>query len=111
MPPVTPEQESPMENRMPAEEQDNPTPQFQLVLRASDGDHVIAASDTVNDMVDQARYWINVSPAGMKMLDNDVQSLILQEVDPATGAYVDSKELPVEDKKDIITKARQLGSR
>lgn len=97
--------------RTPEMEQDNPTPQFQLVLRATDGDHVMAASETVNDLVDQAKYWLNASDAGAAITDAMVKSVVLQEVDPATGAFVDSQELPVESRGDILSTARDLGAR
>lgn len=99
------------EGRTPALEQDNPTPQFQLVLRASDGDHVMAASETVNDLVDQAKYWLNASDAGAAITDAMVQSVVLQEVDPATGSFVDSQELPVDSRGSILSTARDLGAR
>ena len=91
--------------------QQSATPQFQLLLRSTAGDNVIAASNTVNDLVDQARFWINASDTGAQMLDSAVRSIILQELDPTTGAYVDSTELPVESKQDIITQARNIGAR
>lgn len=105
------EPETPAETKAPGEEQDNPTPQFQLVLRATDGDHVMAASDTVNDLVDQAKYWLNASDEGAKITDAMVRSVVLQEVDPATGSFVDSQELPVESRNDILGQARKLGAR
>ena len=42
-------------------------PQFQLVLRATDGDHVLGASDTVNDLVEQAKIWLNATDAGVSI--------------------------------------------
>ena len=97
--------------RTPEMEEQSPTPQFQLVLMTRTGQFVIGASDTVNDLVDQAKYWLQGSSAGAQLVDTDVQSIILQEVDPATGEYVDGETLPVEDKKDVITQARNLGAR
>lgn len=99
------------EGRTPTLEQDNPTPQFQLVLRATDGDHVMAASETVNDLVDQAKYWLNASDAGAAITDAMVKSVVLQEVDPATGSFVDSQELPVDSRGSILSTARDLGAR
>lgn len=92
-------------------EEQNPTPQFQLVLRTTDGDHVIGASDTVNDLVDQAKYWLNASDEGAGVTDAMVRSVVLQEVDPETGSFVDSQELPVESRGDILGEARKLGAR
>lgn len=87
------------------------TPQFQLLLRTTQGDFVIAASDTVNDLVDKARYWMNATDTGAQLLDSQVRSVILQELDPKTGAYVDSTELPVKTKQQIIQQARTIGAR
>lgn len=86
-------------------------PQFQLLLRATDGDHVLGASDTVNDLVDQAKIWLNSTSGGSAITDAQVRSIILQEVDPTTGAYVDGEELPVESRADIVAQARTLGAR
>lgn len=86
-------------------------PQFQLVLRASDGDHVMGASSTVNELVEQAQYWLNASDEGIAIKDSQVRSVILQEVDPATGAYVDSREIPVDTKQQVIQAARTMGAR
>ena len=101
----------PMEMQAPEVPEENPTPQFQLVLRTVAGDQVIAASDTVNDMVEQAKIWLNATDAGAAITDASVRSIILQEVDPATGAYVDGEELPVDSKQDVVAQARNLGIR
>lgn len=87
------------------------TPQFQLLLRTTGGDFIIAASDTVNDLVDQARYWLNATDTGAQMTDGQVRSIILQELDPQTGAYVDGRELPVQTKQQVISQARIIGAR
>lgn len=86
-------------------------PEFQLLLRTTEGDHILGASDTVNDLVDQAKAWMGASTAGGALLDSQVRSIILQQVDPQTGAYVDGEELPVESKQDVIAQARNLGAR
>ena len=97
-------------NQAPGQDVGN-FPQFQLVLRATDGDHVLGASDTVNDLVEQAKIWLNATDAGAAITDAMVRSIILQEVDPATGNYVDGEELPVESKQDVVAQARNLGAR
>lgn len=101
----------PVEEQMPEGQDVGNTPQFQLLLRTTQGDFIIAASDTVNDMVDQARYWINATDTGSQLNDSQVRSVILQELDPQTGAYVDSTELPVQTKQQIIQQARAIGAR
>ena len=99
------------EDQLPPGQDAGNTPQFQLLLRTTDGDKILAASDTVNDMVDQARFWLNATDEGAKLNDSQVRSLILQELDPQTGAYVDSQEIPVSSKQQVIQAARQLGAR
>ena len=99
------------EEGLPPGQDAGATPQFQLLLRATDGDHIMAASDTVNDLVEQAKFWLNAGDAGNALTDAMVRSIILQELDPATGAYVDSTELPVESKADVIKQARAIGAR
>ena len=97
-------------NQAPGQDAGN-FPQFQLVLRATDGDHVLGASDTVNDLVEQAKIWLNATDAGAAITDAMVRSIILQEVDLVTGNYVDGEELPVESKQDVVAQARNLGAR
>lgn len=112
MPPITAPVPAPEgEQALPPGEDVGNTPQFQLLLREVAGDHILGASDTVNDLVDQAKIWLNATDAGAAITDASVRSIILQEVDPATGAYVDGEELPVESKQDVVTQARNLGAR
>ena len=98
------------DNMAPGQDVGN-TPQFQLMLRTTQGDFIMGASDTVNDLVDQARFWLNASDTGAQITDGQVRSVILQELDPATGAYVDGKELPVQTKQQVIQQARAIGAR
>lgn len=90
---------------------ENPTPQFQIDLETRKGNFVIAASDTVNDLVDHAKAWLGATSEGGALLDNDVISITLMEVDPATGEYMGGESIPVESKQDIITQLRNLGGR
>jgi hypothetical protein len=108
---MVPNVDAELEGRTPEMEEDSPTPQFQLVLLTDADQFVIAASDTVNDMVEQAKIWLQSSTAGQQLVDSQVRSIILQEVDPATGDYVDGEEIPVADKADVVTQARNLGAR
>ena len=99
------------EKGMPLGQDAGNTPQFQLMLRTTKGDFIMGASDTVNDLVDQARYWLNATDTGAQLNDGEVRSVLLQELDPKTGAYVDSKELPVQTKQQVIQQARTIGAR
>lgn len=86
-------------------------PQFQIDLRTRTGSFVIAASDTVNDLVDRAKAWMGTTDQAGKINDSEVREVALMEVSPETGEYVDMEVLPVEDKKDVITQVRKLGAR
>lgn len=109
-PEVTPDMPTAEQQMAPGQDA-GATPQFQLLLRTTGGDFIIAASDTVNDLVDQARYWLNATDTGAQLTDGQVRSVILQELDPATGAYVDGTELPVQTKQQVIAQARVIGAR
>lgn len=89
----------------------NPTPQFQITLGTTQGDFVIAASDTVNDLYDQAKNWMNISDEAARITDGQIRSCTLQEVDPNTGNYVDSKSYPCSDKKEVLAKVHLMGAR
>jgi hypothetical protein len=82
--------------------------QYQITLRAIDGDQVIATANEVNGLADQARYWLNGTDAGAKMRDGDVKEVVLQKLDPATGQYADVTSLPVEDKQDVVKQIAKL---
>lgn len=71
----------------------------------------MAASNTVNDLVDQVRDWLERSSAGQGIYDDQVLSVILYELDPKTGAYVFSQKLPATSRREIINKTRELGGR
>lgn len=92
-------------------EEEAAVPQFQIDLRTRQGSFIIAASDTVNDLVDRAKAWMGTTDQSGALTDNDVQEVALMEVNPETGDFTDMEVLPVEDKKDVITKVRQLGAR
>jgi hypothetical protein len=84
---------------------------YRLYLQTSAGSYVMAASDTVNDLVDQVREWLDRTSSGRGVYDDTVQAVVLYELDPDTGAYVFSKKLPASSRREIINKTRELGGR
>lgn len=83
---------------------------YRLYLQAQSGSYVMAASNTVNDLVAQVTYWLTRS-TGQSVYDDQVRNVILYVLDKKTGAYVFDKRLPVTSRKDVITKVRLLGGR
>ncbi len=71
----------------------------------------MAASNTVNDLAGQVLAWLEETSAGRSVYDDMVQSVILYELDPETGNYKFSRELPATSRRDIIRQARALGAR
>ncbi len=85
--------------------------QFQIELLTTDGNFNIAASQTVNDLVRQAKYWLNITDRGMKLRDDQIRTVTLQELDPDTGNYVNGASLPVASKKQVLIAIHKLGAR
>lgn len=83
---------------------------YRLYLIASNGSYVMGASNTVNDLVDQSRYWLTRS-IGARLGDDQVRQVVLYVLDKKTGSYLFDSRLPVTDRKDILTKVRLLGGR
>lgn len=106
MPPLA---EAPTEPVSP--EQATEGPQFQVNLSTTTGPYLIASSDTVNDLVDQAKYWLGSTDSGMQLNDGQVQSVTLQELDPQTGNYVDGQAVPVASKAEVVSAIRDMGAR
>lgn len=81
----------------------------------------MASSNTVNDLVAKAEYWLERTGAGRSIIDifdkqgrleySDVQAVVLYTLDPDTGAYIFSKQLPAVDRKDVVRKVHALGGR
>lgn len=84
---------------------------YRVFLDTSSGGFYAATSDTVNNLVDLVKYWLERTSAGMYLPPESKGNIILQELDENTGAYKRSEQLPFDDKGDILTKIRLLGGR
>lgn len=97
------------------------TQKYRIYIQTTRGGFAMGASDTVNDLVAIVIDWLENTSAGRSVTDifdkfgnleySDVKSVVLYELDPKTGAYIFSKQLPATDRKDVIRKTRQLGGR
>lgn len=96
-------------------------PKYRIILQTTRGGYVMGASNTVNDLVAIVEDWLLNTSAGRSVTDirdkrgnleySDVQSVMLYTLDPETGAYKFSEQLPAIDRPDVIRKTRQLGGR
>lgn len=85
---------------------------YRIFLNSGTGQFVVAASNTVNDLVNLTKAWLSQTTPGMYLPANATGYLILQELDENTGVYKGgSPKIFFESKKDIITKLRELGGR
>ena len=94
---------------------------YRLYVLTTHGSFAVAASNTVNDLVDLVRAWLSNTADGRSVVDlfddygrleySDAQGVALYELDPKNGAYVFSKQLPATDRADIIRKTHALGGR
>lgn len=85
--------------------------QFRVYIQTPTGGYYAATSETVNNLVELIKYWLERTSAGVYLQPNVKGNVILQEIDPTTGAYHTQETLPFKNKKDILTKARMLGAR
>lgn len=84
---------------------------YRVYLSTASGGAVMAASNTVNDLVDLVKYWLTRTSTGM-YLPPDVRGTVqLHELDEVTGAYRRGAGFSFKNKKDIVTQVRKLGGR
>lgn len=94
---------------------------YRLYVFSARGTFFAASSNTVNDLVDLVRSWLQNTPDGRSVVDlydpkgrleySDARGVALYTLDPDTGAYVISKQVPATDRADIIKKTHALGGR
>lgn len=84
---------------------------YRVYINTPYGGYYAAASNTVNDLVDLIKYWLERTSAGVYLPPEVKGTVTLQQIDPATGAYQNQKQLPFKDREDIITQVRLLGAR
>lgn len=94
---------------------------YRLYVFSAQGTFAAGASNTVNDLVEVVKMWLENTTAGRSITDlydkqgrleySDARGVALYELDKKTGAYVQSKQLPATDRADIIKKTHALGGR
>lgn len=96
-------------------------PKYRIILQTTRGGYVMGASNSVNDLVAIVEDWLLNTSAGRSVTDirnkrgeleySDVRAVMLYTLDPKTGGYVYSEQLPAIDRPDVIRKTRALGGR
>lgn len=70
-----------------------------------------AASDSVNGLADIVKYWLEETPTGRAVYDDQLQAVALYQFDEATAQYINMGQMPTNSRKDLIAKVRVLGAR
>lgn len=84
---------------------------YRIYLNANGAGYVMATSDTVNNLVELAKYWMARTSAGMSLPDDVRGTVQLHELDELTGGYKRAVGKSFKDKDDIITQVRKMGGR
>ena len=84
---------------------------YRVYVASRTGNYVVAASDTVNNLVSLVKYWMENTSAGMYLPEESSGTVVVHVLDPATGAYKVGKGASYKDKDDIITQLRKMGAR
>ena len=84
---------------------------YRLIVQTRRGGYSVASVNSVNDLVGVVRDWLDNTPAGRSVYDDQVHAVILYQLDPETGAYVMDRRRPATSRKDIIKQTRLLGGR
>jgi len=84
---------------------------YRIFLSVPGGQYIVATSNTVNDLVRLTSSWLSNTSAGQYIAEDARGYVVLQQLDPKTGAYRGGQQLLFEDKQDIITQLRLIGGR
>lgn len=84
---------------------------YRIYLSTPAGAFIMAASNTVNNLVELAKYWLTRTNAGIYLPPEVRGTVQIHELDEATGAYRRSVGKSFKNKKDIITQLRKMGGR
>ena len=67
---------------------------YRIFLNTPGGNFIVAASNTVNDLVDLTRAWLTTTTAGQYLPENVTGYPIRQMLHELTGAYMGSGKVP-----------------
>ncbi len=84
---------------------------YRIYLNTTHGNYIPASSNTVNDLVSLFKYWLERTNEGFYLPMEASGTVILQQIDKKTGAYVNEKRLPFKGRNDLINAIRTLGAR
>jgi hypothetical protein len=84
---------------------------YRVYLNTNMGGFFIASSNTVNNLVDLSKYWLERTTAGMSLPESIKGHALIQVLNEETGAYVGQTTLPFQNKDEIVEQVRKLGGR
>lgn len=84
---------------------------YRVYLYSQTGGYAVAASNTVNNLVELVKYWMERTSAGIYLPEDAAGTIAIHILDEDTGSYKAGKGLSFKDKDDIITQLRKLGAR
>lgn len=84
---------------------------YRVILTTTAGKFMPATSDTVNGLADMVYYWLNNTPAGRSVYNDQMRIVGLYEFDLATAQYILVGQYLTNSRKDLIAKVRLLGAR
>lgn len=88
-----------------------PYKRYRVYVSTPVGQYIVATSNTVNDLVDLTKLWLTNTSPGMYMPERVNGYLVVQQLDPTTGAYRGGEQIVFESKDEIIARLRELGGR
>lgn len=84
---------------------------YRVYLNSNAGGFFVASSNTVNNLVELSKFWLERTTAGMTLPDNVNGFALIQVLNEKTGNYVGQTQLPFTRKDEIIEQIRKLGGR
>ena len=84
---------------------------YRIYVSTAGAGYVVAASNTVNNLVALTKYWLENTSAGMSLADDITGTVTIHHLDPDTGAYKRGAGKSFKDKDDILAKLREMGAR
>jgi len=84
---------------------------YRVYVSSRTGNYIVAASNTVNNLVSLVKYWMQNTSAGLYLPEESSGTVTVHVLDENTGAYRAGKGLSYKDKADIITQLRKMGAR
>jgi hypothetical protein len=83
---------------------------YRLFLDTQRGGYFLGAVNSVNDLLEMARRWLEGS-IGSRVYDDEVATLIIMKLDDRTGSYILDNRISVSSRDGILRKLHDMGGR